>query len=400
MNSVLFVLISVALITLLVRPVTVFIRQFGHALPILIFSKQPVYLLIGKNPRYKQSEGIKIGRLTLNISKNPLNWTYGFCYAKGILHHIDLNILSILAGLLFSLAVSTLLFISSLNPDVHGLIKVFTLGLVISSLVDMGLAFFLSNVKGKITNESLDLMDRSDADQLKLFIHAKKIAWRYKKAVKFHNAGNTTESMKIFEALTDNSLIFSPILANAALVYEINKEFDKAISALKRIIEQFPDSQECRDAFQRLAFIYILHLKDEEKAKEVFAAASEKFPENSGNWGNYGFCLLSLNDFHNGLDKFNIAIDLDPNNAYYYANRGLCKLKIGDPEGGHADFEYAKNLNPNEPYIYRCLGLAKMDSGEFASAISFFEKAKELEPSTYRINDLIIQSKDKLEKRV
>jgi hypothetical protein len=215
----LFILLSVALATLAVRPIIVFINQFGHALPLLIFSKQLVKVYIGKEPRYTDGSGIEIGRLTIYISSNPLLWMYGYCFGKGRTQNIDLNIIAILTGLLLSLAFSFFLFMAVLNSELHGMIKVFAFGLLLSSLTDIGRALFHSSVRGKITNENLDNLDRSDADQLKLYIQAKQMSLQYERAVKLYSSGNANASLKVWDALTENSLSFSPILESAAAVY-------------------------------------------------------------------------------------------------------------------------------------------------------------------------------------
>lgn len=393
--EVFIIYISVIIIILLVRPVTVFIHELGHAIPFLLFTNSPVHIFIGFESNADTSNGISIGRLKIHVSSNPLKWMYGYCTTKGRFKNITQDIITTISGPLLSFVFSLTLFIYLLQPTVHGILKVLALGLLVSSIIDIAFTLFGRSMKGPITIDLLKSLDKSDADQLTKLFHSKKMAEQYRKAAKLTNSGQQLKAELVFDSMIKQNLISPFVLKYAAYVYAANTKPLKAIAALNLIIEQFPASEDVVYAYTNIGLLYINYLNDPEKGKEIFKIASERLPDNAILLSNLGFVYLESNDVQIAFEKFEKAISLDPDQAYHFAHRGLCKVKLSDTVGGFADLEHAQSLNADEPYIYRCYGILKSDAGEFENALEFFEKAKTLEPSTYMIDELIAEAKAK-----
>ena len=367
--EVFIIYISVIIIILLVRPVTVFIHELGHAIPFLLFTNSPVHIFIGFESNADTSNGISIGRLKIHVSSNPLKWMYGYCTTNGRFKNITQDIITTISGPLLSFVFSLTLFIYLLQPTVHGILKVLALGLLVSSIIDIAFTLFGRSMKGPITIDLLKSLNKSDADQLTKLFHSKKMAEQYRKAAKLINSGQQLKAELVFDSMIKQNLISPFVLKYAAYVYAANAKPLKAIEALNLIIGQFPASEDVAYAYTNIGLLYINYLKNPEKGKEIFQIASERLPENAILVSNLGFVYLESNDVQIAFEKFDKAISLDPDQAYHFAHRGLCKVKLSDTVGGFADLEHAQSLNADEPYIYRCYGILKSDAGEFENAL-------------------------------
>ena len=87
----------------IVRPLTVFVHELGHAIPALLLTKEKVEMYIGSHGDPSQSNIFTISRLTIYFKFNPVLWDRGLCVQNDPHMSIRDQILFVIAGPLTSL---------------------------------------------------------------------------------------------------------------------------------------------------------------------------------------------------------------------------------------------------------------------------------------------------------
>ena len=90
-------------IVILTRPFTVFVHEFGHALPLLFFTKDKVTVFLGSHGDKSNSFRIKVDLLEIWLLKNPFIWKSGLCIPPKKEISINKQIIYTLAGPIASL---------------------------------------------------------------------------------------------------------------------------------------------------------------------------------------------------------------------------------------------------------------------------------------------------------
>jgi len=113
-NGILIAL-GVILIIAMSRSITTFIHELGHAIPALLFTKNPVQLVVGS---YGDPDSYKlhIGRLHLWFKYNPLGWYSGLCSHERI-EGLGKTLMVIVGGPLASLLLSIGILLIVINGN-------------------------------------------------------------------------------------------------------------------------------------------------------------------------------------------------------------------------------------------------------------------------------------------
>jgi len=100
-----FIAIFGILIVLTARSVTTLFHELGHAIPALLFSSQPVVVHVGSYGDISHSLRLPLGRLTVYLKFNILDWQLGLCRHEGDINYLHWFII-ILGGPLISLIIA------------------------------------------------------------------------------------------------------------------------------------------------------------------------------------------------------------------------------------------------------------------------------------------------------
>lgn len=118
----LLMLIGLALIA---RPFTVLFHELGHAIPVILLTKQKATIYIGSYGDPKSSIKINFGLLTIYFRYNPLAWRLGLCVPSAKSVSINRQIVYTLAGPIASLIIATIVCYFTFAYDFHGFLKSF-----------------------------------------------------------------------------------------------------------------------------------------------------------------------------------------------------------------------------------------------------------------------------------
>jgi Peptidase M50B-like len=137
MNPDLFIFLLLSLLFFVARFFTILFHELGHAIPAIIFTREPVAIYIGS---YGEEEGniqFNSGLLEINIKRNPLLWRKGLCIVYDNDMTIRQRIIQVLAGPLSSLVIAGITAFIAFAFDMHGSIKLIFSIFLLSAVLDL-----------------------------------------------------------------------------------------------------------------------------------------------------------------------------------------------------------------------------------------------------------------------
>jgi len=140
MLSGILIAITGILIVLTARSVTTLFHELGHAIPALLFTRQPVVVHVGSYGDIRHSLRLPLGRLTLYLKFNFLDWKLGLCQHEGDISYLQLFII-ILGGPLISLLIAGAMLYGLFQDTIEDTIRVGMGLFLLSSTWD-----FLANI--------------------------------------------------------------------------------------------------------------------------------------------------------------------------------------------------------------------------------------------------------------
>jgi len=174
--------------------------------------------------------------------------------------------------------------------------------------------------------------------------------------------GNKVFAQKKFaEAL----VIFEEFLGKNSTIYQLNLnigncyremgEYDKAISAYNKILENVKTRKKSiegdKNAAKALANIGEIYLIQDniEKAGEYFKLAVDSFPENEAVALNVGAILFKQGDTKKAIEYFNLAIKIKESWATPYLQLGYAYLNEGEYKLAIESLKKFLELDPDNP---------------------------------------------------
>lgn len=112
-----------------------------------------------------------------------------------------------------------------------------------------------------------------------------------------------------------------------------------------------------------------------QKAVNALNKAIEQEPNNPIYYSDRGVCYFHLDMKKQSLSDMNKSVELDPEYSYRYASRAYIKDSMGDVKGAVEDYEIAVKLDPEDAVAHNNLGLLQEKLGYMQQSKASFEKA-------------------------
>ena len=132
------------------------------------------------------------------------------------------------------------------------------------------------------------------------------------------NAGRESEAMTPFEMALDKGDVEPETYLLLANLYQSNERVGDAVALLEKSRDMFPE----RDDLQTQLLNAYIASGQMDRAKEVYAEAVEREPDNKLFHYNYGTLLLEAEDYDGAIKHFQAAVDLDPEYSVAFYNLG------------------------------------------------------------------------------
>lgn len=386
----LILMVSILLLILLARALTVLLHELGHAIAAIIFTREKVTVYIGSYGDKSKSLRLNAGILDMWLKYNPFSWQRGLCIPSNKKISLNKRIVCTLAGPLVSFMTC---IISTYLAFAKDLLEPFPFVLIIvssSSMLDL-----ISNLTPR--NKPIKLFDGpytyNDGYTVKLLFYYKRFPESYLEAAEMYDRKEFALAGQQLKTLLENKLLDENIFRLAAASYLQAKDYKTAKELIETFISKFTLNS---NDYVNIGLIYSkLHLHSE--ALAYYDSSLNLNPDNQYALNNKGFTLNLTGHYNEALLLFDKAIEVDSSSAYAYNNRGFAKLKLGRAEEGLEDMQDSFKLDSNNAYYFRNMGVYHFDKSEYTEALLLFKKAKEMDPDVYRIDELISEAESKAE---
>lgn len=391
MQYVLFFLLIIIGLVFITRPLTVLFHELGHAIPVILLTKQKATVYIGSYGDPNNSIKIDFGMLVIFFRYNPFAWRQGLCVPSAKSISINRQIVYTLSGPLTSLIVATIACYFTFAYDLHGFLKLFLIGFLVSAFLDLLVNLIPNEIPIQLVDGSIAY---NDGYSLKQLFYYKYLPNEYFEAVDLYNEQKIGEAAVLFEKIfveTKDVNIFS--LAINSYMQEKNYKKVKELSDTFALIEKLND-----DDLSNIALSYSL-LGYYEEALKLYDKSIQLNPDHKYSLNNKGYTLNLMGKYEEAISLFIKCIEIDKDFAYSYNNRGFAKIKLGHPKEGLQDIKYSLEIDPDNSYAYLNMGIYHFEKGEFDEALQKFMTAKQLDSSTHMIDKFISDTKNELNTR-
>ncbi|WP_171609210.1 tetratricopeptide repeat protein [Limnovirga soli] len=371
-------LIGLVLIT---RPLTVLFHELGHAISVILLTKQRATIYIGTYGDPKKCVKINFGLLTIFLRSNPFAWRLGICIPSAKSVSVKRQIIYTLTGPIASLIIATTACYFTFAYDLHGFLKLFLIIFLGSAFLDLLINLIPSKKPIKLYDGKITYNDGYSLKQLFYYIRLPK---EYTQAADLYNEQKFADAAVLLEKLL-SSKEDENIYRLAISSYLQEKNYHKA----KEISDAFAIRGKMNsDDLSNIALSNSM-LGFHDEALELYDKSLRLNPFNKYSLNNKGYTLNLMEKYKEAISLFDKSIELDTDFAYSYNNRGLAKIKLGQTEEGLQDINRSFEIDPDNSYAYMNMGIYHFDKGEVDEALQNFAKAKEIDSSTYMIDKFI-----------
>lgn len=384
--SILIIIILVAIIT---SPFLVFIHEMGHAIPVLLLTKDRVTIYLGSYGDPKNSLRIRIGRFEAFLGLKKLFWRKGLCvpHSKGI--SPNKSIIILISGPIASLLAGVLFAYLGFSEDSHGSLKTFSILFLGFAILDFFINIIPHSQPLKLHDGTLSY---NDGYQLRQHLMLKIFHSGYAKGATYYNKQAYLKAAKVFHKIIQSGLWNDDVFRGAITSYFMIKEYETALS----LHEEFERKAKPSSNDYAISGLMKSYLRKYEEGLSDFQKALSRNPKNEYALINRGYTFILLGQYENAIKDYELAIELNSYKAYSYSNLGLAKIKLGKENEGLQDINFALTLDKKQSYAYLNLGIYHFDKGEFQEALVQFEKAYELDNTTHLATNYIAKTKEQL----
>jgi tetratricopeptide (TPR) repeat protein len=350
---------------------TVFIHELGHAFPSLLFTKDPVWVVVGASNPNETTFGFRLGRLNLSFVPLFMPIDAGVCYhspAKKWLHRVII----VLGGTLFTF-ISASFFMwwvySNGMSDFWKFNAIFFLGLSGWQLV--------TNLYPRVIYESGNdgKLHVTDGQHFVLLLREKFGGKDYQEIYKLHAEGKNTEAAKQLTEWRKDNKVNRQMYNLGKTIYTADKQWLEILS----LTDDFagddlsvlkPDDYDTignayfeTDAFRNA-------LRCFEKVHSFNHLNPEAFKKIAKTYE-------ALGNLRDAEIAYNNALEIFPNDAIAHIRMSFVKKgmrKIGE---ARAHFNRAIELNPKSPHVNYFAAKYLLDNDEYEKAQDFIKVSKE-----------------------
>ncbi|MGG7438279.1 M50 family metallopeptidase [Chryseobacterium arthrosphaerae] len=371
----------------LIRPLTVFFHEMGHAVTGWLITRKKVYVFIGSYGNKDNSFLINFNDFTFYILKNPLKWGKGMCETEEKRFSVSEQILHVLGGpaASFLLALFSYFIISNTQ-----FLTLFFIVLMISSAIDFFINIFPSQ-------KTIYLSDgrsvSNDGRSIINLIRQRKLPKEYTEGMYKFRERKYLEAASIFDNLLQESKDLN--IYRMAIASHVNsRNFEKAKETAIKFKEN--NSAMTTDDWNNFA-LTLTKTGALTESLDYYDKALKMNPNNKFALNNKGYTLILLERYEDSIPLLDKAISVDKEFSYSYNNRGLAKINLDLYEQGRKDIEDSLKLNSQNADAYKNLGIYHMKMMDYQDALDLFLKAKNMDELLPGIDQLITEIKSKMQ---
>lgn len=358
---------------------TTLLHELGHGLPALFYSRQPVSLLIGSHRETSGSFPVRLGRLTIWFTRNPLRWPLkGRC-----LHHPvssrQIGIIVLSGPLLPLLVTSATLAFALMQEWVGGSIvalSLLTLAAALSAIVNLVPApERQNNLYGGLLNDGRLLVNLVQRYRYRDILQKAAAAFEHEDYL----AAATLYQSLVDKGLREPGVCWALMMAH----YEAQH-----YAAAAEIYERLLNWENVSAAGHYAAAFIAIYAKRYELSRIAFERTLQLEPAHPTAFLNQGYSLSLLERYPEASAIYDQVLAATPDDGYALACRGWTKVQLGDEAEGVAEMQRGIALEPEtNAYGYFLLGRHELSKGRVQEARTLFTKAQTIDASVHELGE-------------
>jgi tetratricopeptide (TPR) repeat protein len=387
-TSPMFVYFCAVLISVLFRPLVVFIHELGHAFAALAMSEGRVAVFLGSYGDTKKCFHLKTKRLDIWMKYDHFVWKNGLCRAYSGISPGKQHLFFAAAGPLASLFIGLIcLGIAFLLSEDEGWAFIFSV---------MAFAFvsdFAYNIIPRNRPITLDNGNITYNDGHSLFHHIKQLAASriLEKASKHYNRKEYKEAARLYEEAL-KEMQFQHMYKHAISAHIQCENYERALQLNSELMKKY------YPGFEDYATSAFLKERQglQRGALRDYNLSLQLKPDYIYALNNRAILYMNTTNYTQAIADFDRVIGYDPTLPDPYAYRGFSKMKLGRMEDGKKDVVKSFFFQPENGPAFAIMGFYYLQKNEYANALQLLEKGKKLAPDFPLTDDWIGQAKNKL----
>ncbi len=388
------VLIAIGWIMLLpiMRLLTTFFHEMGHAIPALLFTDDKVDVYIGSYANKEKSKSIQISRLSLFLRFKFFDWQIGMCVPHGkstILHQIIITIGGPIASILLCSSVLYYLNLSQ-YPD-------YILMIALAMFLLAALYLVINLVPAVTSYRSPDgTILMSDGIQLQELFSKRKMPAEYLDLESEYYNRNYDIVISTIEDKINSEPQHLKLYKLLIQSYLKKTKHQKVIDTYEKMVNHYHITYE---DYLTIGLSYLELKNYTESIRCLNEYLYQNFNNAPANCAR-GIARMHLEQNIEAIRDFNatIAHSSSKDLSIPLAHRAYVKIKLNDLEDGYLDLELSSkyDVDQSNDFIYYYKAIYFEKTGNYTEALKYYETSKKkdidyhgLEYKIYQMEELI-----------
>jgi|GEM_PF-1524482 len=358
----------------MMRLVTTFFHEMGHAIPALISTKDIVEVHVGSYGEEGKAPNLQIGRLHFYLRFDVFNWNIGMCVPHGRSTWLG-RLMTIIGGPIASTMICGVALFYMITQQSNPGILAAGIAMMILALIDL----IVNLVPGATAYRSSEgEIQMSDGRQLVELFGQMGMSEQYHQVEALQHAGHHDQAIEKLRAMIsggDHNRKHYKLLIKS---YLKNKNYQAVIDTYEQLVDHH---SLVTDDYRTIGLSYLEVGNNTECVRCLNEYLYHNYSDSQANCAR-GLARMGLDQRVEALRDFQAAIAYSgtSNISKPLAHRGYLQVMLGDKEEGYADLQTAQENDPEGKIIdlqyYLAVYHEKM--AEYDQALVYYQKAKEL----------------------
>ena len=359
------------LMVMVLRLVTTFFHEMGHALPALAFTDKPVEVYVGSYGDISKTLQMQFGRLKMFFKLNIFEWQIGLCRREGEVKSDWRRALIIIGGPIASLLISIPLILQLKNIQSQEIIFFACLVFIAAAVVDLFVNLYPFASPMQMHDGGVAY---SDGYQLRALIAQSFMPDEYFELQKLYSEEKHDELIENAEKLIEENPKIRYPYDFVILSLMDQKEYPKIIEVYN-YLKQHLKFQE--DDYFIIGKTY-RQLDKYDEALGFLKKYYHKHYNDPALISEIAECQIATVKYGEAIVSLDAILYNHPTHYDCNLTRAKALIKNNNLEEAKQSLDLIQKLNPKDDMLYIQYGLLYKKMGLTVQAIANFEKAKEL----------------------
>ncbi len=374
------------LMIMVLRLVTTFFHEMGHAIPALLFTDKKVEVYVGSYGDISKTLQLKFGRLWMYLKVNIFNWQIGLCRREGDVNHKWQRAIIIIGGPIASLLIAIPIILKLKELESNELLFFLALIFICAAIFDLVVNLYPFSRPMQMHDGGIAF---SDGTQLKYMITESFLPEEHRTFQKLYNE-------KKYDELISEAEKFIEKDPKKRFPYEFVIQALLQQKEYRKIIEVYSYQQKHIQFDDEDHFIIGKTYRQLDKYDDALFHLKKFHYKNFNNPSlilEMAECYISIGDYEEAIKSLDAILYDQPNLYPALICKANAQIKIKDLNGAELSLNKAKIINAKDPKMYFYFGSLYKARGNTQLAIKNFEKAKELKWEQAGLDFIIEQLK-------